>query len=427
MKQTYPTGTKILLLNQTFYPDVASTAQHAADLALRLTAEGAQVTVISGRRSYDRPDVRLLPEEVWNGVQIYRVFVPGLGKAALWRRALDFASFLASCSLRLATLPKFDVVVALTSPPLIALPAALFARYKRSKMVSWIMDLNPDQAIAAGTLRENSVAGRFLGGLLRFCLFRSDRIVVLDEFMQRRILDKGVPEEKIVVIPPWSHDSAVRYDSAARASFRAQYGLEGKFVVMYSGNHSPCHPLDTLLQAAERLFDEPDIAFCFIGGGTEFAKVKAFAQAHKLANIVCLPYRPIAELSGSLSAADLHVVVMGDAFVGIVHPCKVYNIMSLGIPFLYIGPRPSHITSLVGEDAEDRWAFFSKHGEVDRVVEQILQVRRIAPQRQQAAMAIASKYSGDVLMPRMTQALRFIAEAEPQEELPTTTEAAPHR
>ncbi len=86
--------------------------------------------------------------------------------------------------------------------------------------------------------------------------------------------------------------------------------------------------------------------FCFVGGGSEQVKVREFAAQHGLKNVKCLPYQPLNELSGSLSAADLHVVVMGEEFVGIVHPCKVYNIMLVGAPALYIGPEPSHVTDI---------------------------------------------------------------------------------
>src|ERR1700674_3386421 len=84
----------------------------------------------------------------------------------------------------------------------------------------------------------------------------------------------------------------------------------------------------------------------------------------QLANILCLPYRKMEELSGSLSSADLHTVVMGDPFVGIVHPCKVYNIRALGIPYLYIGPVDSHVTDLAP-------SFTAVHGDVDGVARHI--------------------------------------------------------
>ena len=303
---------RFLFLNQCFYPDVVSTAQHLTDLAVELAAEGQSVTVLTSRRGYDNPAARYPGRETWRGVSIIRIPSLGLGKHSKWRRLLDFASYWVSCVLRLASLPRFDVVVALTSPPLISFVGSLFARMKGARFVIWAMDINPDEAIAAGWLREQSPIAKLLAFMFCYSLRRSDRIVALDRFMKDRIVDKGIPREVVAVIPPWSHDESVRYDELGRDRFRARYGLSNKFIVMYSGNHSPCHPLDTLLEAAGRLADHPGLAFCFVGGGMEFSKVKAFAQQRRVKNILCLPYQPLDELSASLSAADLHVVVLGD-------------------------------------------------------------------------------------------------------------------
>ena len=111
---------KILLLNQCFYPDVASTAQHLADLAVGLAAGGHEVTVISSDRGYDNPAIRFPRHEVWKGIRIIRIPSISLGKSSKLRRALNFATFLLVCAMRLLLLPRFDVVVALTSPPLIS-------------------------------------------------------------------------------------------------------------------------------------------------------------------------------------------------------------------------------------------------------------------------------------------------------------------
>src|SRR6185437_8393669 len=90
-------------------------------------------------------------------------------------------------------------------------------------------------------------------------------------------------------------------------------------------------------------------AFCFVGGGSEHDKVKTYAEANKLGNILCLPYQPLDQLASSLSAADLHAVVMGDAFTGIVHPCKIYNILEIGSPVLYVGPAISHVVDVIAK------------------------------------------------------------------------------
>jgi glycosyltransferase involved in cell wall biosynthesis len=267
----------------------------------------------------------------------------------------------------LLTLRRFDVVVALTSPPLISFLAALFVKLKGGSFCFWVMDLNPDEAIAAGWLYEKSLTSRVLQRMLNYSLKTATRTVVLDRFMKERVVAKGFEPDRIAIVPPWSHDDHVQYSTAGREEFRRTHGLSDKFVVMYSGNHSPCHPLDTLLGAARELQNRSDIIFTFIGGGSEQVKVRE----QGLVNIKCLPYQPLDELSASLSAADLHVVVMGDEFVGIVHPCKVYNVMSIGVPTLYIGPTPSHVTDIALQ--QPARFFITAHGDVERVTVAILE------------------------------------------------------
>jgi colanic acid biosynthesis glycosyl transferase WcaI len=390
---------KVLILNQAFYPDVVSTAQHASDLARSLTQAGHEVTVICNSRGYDDPKLRFPDEETWNGVKIVRVRSTGFGKSSKWRRAADFGTFMASCAFRLWSLSQFDVVVAMTSPPLISFVATLAVPGKARSLVFWSMDLNPDEAIAAGWLRDKSPIACLLSRMLLHSLLRADRIVVLDRFMKDRIQAKGVPAEKVLVVPPWSHDDHVRFDPRGRDEFRALYNLSRRFVVMYSGNHSPCHPLETLLQAAERLAEHEDIAFCFIGGGSEFRKVQERARDRGMRNVLCLPYQPLERLAASLSGADLQVVVMGDDFVGIVHPCKIYNVLAANRAFLYIGPSESHIRDIIRQAGPG--AYVSVHGDVEGVVTNILQAVRCGTTVSPTTSELGKRFSRDLLIPKM--------------------------
>ena len=361
---------KVLLLNQCFYPDVVATAQHLTELATELSARGHDVTVIAGDRGYDDPSLRFPCRERWNNIEIIRIPSLSLGKSSRWRRVFNFGSFAIVCALRLLVLRRFDVVVALTSPPLISFLGALFVKLKGGSFCFWVMDLNPDEAIAAGWLAEGSVAARSFQWMLRYSLRHATQTIVLDRFMHERVLAKGADARRVTIVPPWSLDDAVEFSVEGREAFRREHGLSDQFVVMYAGNHSPCHPLDTLLGAALELRTRDDISFCFVGGGSEQVKVRDFAVRHGLSNVKCLPYQPLDQLASLLSAADLHVVVMGDAFVGIVHPSKIYNIMAVGAPALYIGPEPSHISDLTSQVTHKR------HGDVDGVVDSIVHASR---------------------------------------------------
>jgi colanic acid biosynthesis glycosyl transferase WcaI len=403
---------RITVLNQTFYPDVVSSGQHLADLALHLAERGHEVTVVTSRRAYDDPSKAFAKHEIWHGIRIIRVFATGFGKRAKWRRACDFASFLLSCCWRLLWLPRQDLVIAMTSPPLVSFIGAWFARLRGSRFCYWIMDLNPDEAVAAGWLAANSLPARLLEGCSRFSLRNAAKIVVLDHFMQKRILDKDIEPQKISVIPPWSHDADVRFDAQGRNRFRERYHLNGKFVVMYSGNHSPCHPLDTILSAAEKLAGNKEVAFLFVGGGSQFAKVKKFALDHSLSNIVCLPYQPLAELAGALSSADLHLVVMGSPFVGLVHPCKIYNILRIGSPLLYIGPQPSHISEIIQQMDGRLPCGSAEHGQVEQVIEHILKLKRSMFQRNgEQGTSFADQFSKSALLPQLVSSLESVVQA----------------
>jgi hypothetical protein len=301
----------------------------------------------------------------------------------------------------LLTAGRYDAVVALTSPPLVSYLAAWYCRLRGAKLFYWVMDMNPDEAVAAGWLREGSVPTRALETMSRFSLRQSHRIIALDRYMRDKIVAKGVPAERIAVIPPWAHDEAVRFDVAGRAKFRATHGLEGKFVIMYSGNHSPVHPLTTLMEAARQLAADPRYVFCFVGGGSEHPKVKKFAAEHQLRNILCLPYQPLNELAGSLSAADLHAVVMGNPFVGMIHPCKIYNILTVGAPVLYVGPEPSHLADILADMGNSPHTARVAHGDIDAAVAEIHRIAALGTRGDAELFArIAAQFSVHTLRPR---------------------------
>jgi colanic acid biosynthesis glycosyl transferase WcaI len=349
--------------------------------------------------------------ETWRGVRIIRIASTRFGKKAKWRRAADFASFIVNGCARLAFLPRHDVVMALTTPPLISFIGAWRAKLWRARFCYWVMDLNPDEAVAAGWLRADSFVGKMLERMSRFSFRRADKVIALDRFMRDRITAKGIAPDKIHVIPPWSQDNDVRFDAAGREQFRKAHGLQDKFVVMYSGNHSPVHPLDTLMQTAERMKDDKSVVFCFVGGGSEFKRVQRWAETGKRPNVLCLPYQPLSQLSASLSAADSHVIIMGDAMLGLVHPCKIYNILAVSAPVIYIGPKPSHVTEILDRLGDNYSSIQVAHGEADILANQIQDLRRKSTgARRPLPAEVTAPFSKGVLLPNLIFALEELGD-----------------
>jgi colanic acid biosynthesis glycosyl transferase WcaI len=279
-------------------------------------------------------------------------------------------------------------------------------------MAYWAMDLNPDQLLAMKKIQPGSIPARTLESVNRVILQNSTLVIALDRFMADRLYPRGRLDDKLVVIPPWPHEKVAEPLAHAGNPFRAQHNLNGKFVVMYSGNHSPSNPLTTVLEAAVRLKDDPDVRFLFVGGGIGKKEVEEYVAKHDLKNVISLPYQPLSGLRQSLSAGDVHVVSMGDNMVGIIHPCKVYGAMAVGRPVLYVGPKPSHIADLLDRENFGRHV---AHGDVDACVDAIKSLQAASEQDRtemglRGQRLLAGRLSQDILCGRFCDGLELVFE-----------------
>lgn len=366
---------KILFLNQTFYPDQTATSQQLVDLAKFLMEQGAEVSVVASQRAYEAPEKKFPAFEIWNGIRIYRVGSTGFGKRKFFYRLIDGFTFELSLLWKLLRVPRHDVVVSFTSPPLVGVLGAFIAKLRRSRSVQWLMDVNPDAAIAVGYLKDTALPTRFFKALFNWSLRQSDLMIVLDRWMREKIERHGISKEKIAIIPPWPvHEPPVAFEEGLGESFRREHGLSGKFVVLYSGNHSVVHPLDTLLNAALTMRDRKEVVFLFIGGGLRSVDVRLFKEKHKLDNMVQLPHQPRERLRETLASGDLHVVVMGDAVAGLVHTSKIYGVLATGRPYLFIGPKKSHVGDLISACP---YGFQVENGDVEGTIRTIDKTRTL--------------------------------------------------
>ncbi len=329
---------RVLLVNQYYWPDHASTAQHLSDLAESLAARGYECHVLSSRSRYQPGEPRPASYERHQGVHIHRAAATSLGRRGTWARMTDYLSFFAGAVFKALLLPRFDVVVTLTTPPLIGLIGTLLAALRGSRHVYWSMDLHPDASLALGRMSKKSPIVRFLSWLSALVYRRADRVVVLGPYMADRIALKGVQFERIVTIPVWSRRDEIYPIPRATNPLRKALELEDNFVVMYSGNLGLAHSFDEILAAARRLRERTDIVFLFVGGGPRRAEVEAALSREGLSNVRLLDYVPRSQLHASLAMADAHLISMRPEMTGIVVPGKLYGAMASGRPAIFIGP-----------------------------------------------------------------------------------------
>lgn len=384
----------LLIISQVYAPDPAAVGQHITDVAEEMTHRGWRVVVYTSARGYDDPSQRYPSRERRNGVDVRRLPLSSLGKRSIAIRLIAQSLFMLQATFLGLLTRQLSVVLVSTSPPFAGLGGSLLSICRRVPLVWWVMDLNPDQMVAAGKIHKHSLPSRVFDWINRFTMRRARDIVVLDRFMKDRVLAKLHVARNIHVIPPWPHDDRLTYGPPKPNPFRAAQGLDEAFIVMYSGNHAIQHPLDTLLKAAARMENDSSLRFVFIGGGTGKAAVEARVAAGA-SNILSLPYQPLERVGESLSAADVHVVTMGDDMVGIIHPCKIYGALAVGRPILYFGPEQSHAGAIL---TGTRFGRGVRHGDVAGTISAIRDLmglgdaERAALGREAAELA-AERYS----------------------------------
>jgi colanic acid biosynthesis glycosyl transferase WcaI len=347
-----------VFLTQVYPPDPAAVGQHLADAAEELTRRGHRVVVLTANRGFDDPSEKYRSREILNDVDVRRLPLGSFGKQSIIARLASGASLMVQEIIHGVTVKGVDAIVVSTSPPLGPIAAAALARIRRVPLKYWPMDVNPDQMIALGRLHRGSPLVRIFDWMNSVVLRQSSDVVALDPMMATLLLKKADVAPRMTVVRPWAPDELEHSISHDANPFRRQHGFDDKVVVMYSGNHALSHPLTTILQAARRLRNEPRLLLAFVGGGVGKTEVDAETGP----NIKSLPYQDRSVLRHSLSAADVHLVSIGDSMAGIVHPSKIYGAMAAGRPVLLLGSDANPIADLLSQ-ADIGWRV--SHGDVD--------------------------------------------------------------
>ncbi|MEM6289353.1 MAG: glycosyltransferase family 4 protein, partial [Bacteroidota bacterium] len=331
----------LLFVNQHYYPDVASTGQHLTDLAEHLVQDGFQVDVLCASAKYLAGDLESPKKEVHNGVRIRRVKTTGFGRGSHLGRILDYASFYLKVLWTLFTGRRVDLVVALTTPPLLGFACALARKVRGQDYAIWSMDLHPDAEESIGMIQRGSLLSRVLHGLNDFG-YRNARLVVdLGPHMKRRLLNKGVLAERLKTIVVWNKKDEITPVDRADNPLVNELGLEGKFVVMYSGNAGLVHRFEEVTEVMTRLRDRDDLFFLFVGGGPRRPEIEAVIEAEGLTNAAYLDYFPREQLDQSLSLGNVHLLTLRNEAAGVAVPGKLYGVMAAGRPIIVVGPGAS--------------------------------------------------------------------------------------
>jgi len=347
---------KTIFVNRYFFPDHSATSQLLNDLAFDLASRGQNIHVITGGQLYTDPQASLLSEEVICGVNIFRVRTSRFGRARLWGRMLDYLTFYLGATWRLLRLIQpGDVVVAKTDPPMMSVCAGWAAKIKKGFLVNWVQDLFPEVATSLDVYGVRFVAP-MLKRLRNRSLQQGRSNVVLGARMAQRLRDEGVPSDRITVIENWADGEVIQPVPREDNPLLLEWQLEGKFVLGYSGNMGHVHEFKTMIDAAERLKDEHQIAFVFIGGGIARQWLEDETAERGLTNVQFHPYQLTDRLRWSLSVPDVHFVSLRPTLEGLIVPSKFYGIAAAGRPVIHLGDPDGEIARIL-EREQCGWSF----------------------------------------------------------------------
>ena len=266
-------------------------------------------------------------------------------------RLSDYFTFYMGAALKLFTLPRHHIVMALTTPPLIGLLALAACRARRMRFVALVQDVYPDVGVALGTFKKGSLLTRMLDALNRLVLRHADRVIVLGECMREVVeskLSDGAARSRVDVIHNWADGEKIGPLGSDEANpFVTEQDLSERFVVLFSGNFGRVNDFLTPLEAARLLKERTDIAFVLVGDGAKGFEIREFIARHELANVRVMPYQPRENLRYSLAAGDAHLVTLAEGLAGLSVPSKTYGILAAGRPILFVGDTRSDAARLV--------------------------------------------------------------------------------
>jgi glycosyltransferase involved in cell wall biosynthesis len=343
---------RLLFLNRSYWPDAEASGQLLTELCEDLASD-FEITVVAGKPNQHISGIQNISgtarrswgRERHNAVSILRVPHVNLGKRSLWGRGLGMLTYLAGALLVGLFTPRPAAIVVETDPFLLPLIARFLQWRHRCRLIVYLQDIYPDLAVALGMAREGMVT-RILRRSL-YSVYRSaDRVIVLSDDMRQALAACEIPDDRMIRITNWADTSRI-HPIKEQNAFRHRERLDGRFVVMYSGNMGLCQNLDEVLDSVARLRGRSDIEFVLIGDGASRLRLEQAVANRRLSNVRFLPYQPQSELACSLSAADVHLIPLDPRVTGYLMPCKLYGILAAGVPALVFADERSEISRVV--------------------------------------------------------------------------------
>ncbi len=278
---------------------------------------------------------------------------PRYNKRSYFTRVISWIFYFFYVFVRVIFTSPKSLIFTVTNPPFLGLIGYILKKTRGQKYVILVYDMHPDLLVNIGALKDGFVANiwRKVNHLV---WSNADAVITIGEYMAENLAKqfdaKKTTLGEIAVVHNWADVEWLKPIAKQDNPFVKQYGLENKFVVMYSGNIGATHDLETLVNAIKTLKYNDSIKFVIIGEGAKKQFVVDSQKKYVLDNLLILPFLPHEELPFSLSSADVAIVSTGKGVDGYLVPSKFYSCLAAGNAVITICSSKCEIADIVREN-----------------------------------------------------------------------------
>ncbi|WP_176544931.1 glycosyltransferase family 4 protein [Priestia megaterium] len=372
---------KLLIYAHYYIPDVASTGQILRELAEGMVHE-FDITIVCVVPSYtgkvaDEYKKKMFYKEEVNGVKVIRIRVPEFSKSNKLSRVKNILSYFIGAMIATFKVGKMDYVYSISQPPILGGLLGVWGKWmKRAKYIYNIQDFNPEQTMAVG-YSKNKLILKAMMMFDKFSCRQADKVIVVGrdmvETLKGRFKGRKVPnhtfinnwiDEKKIYPLPADHEKVV--------AFKEKYGLQDKFIIMYSGNLGLYYDLENLMNVIEKFKDREDVVFAFVGEGTIRENLVQYKEKNNLQNVTFIPYQDKSDLIYSLNAGDVHWCLNAKGIKGVSVPSKLYGIIAAGKPILGALEKGSEARLIIEETQCGYVTEPGNYNEIEKLIQKFL-------------------------------------------------------
>jgi colanic acid biosynthesis glycosyl transferase WcaI len=394
-----PAKKKLWIITELYFPENNQTGYYMTQIGEGLTCD-FDVKIICSQPNYASRGTVAPRYEILNGVEIFRVRGTTLNKNVMVFRLVNMLTNGWSVFFKaLFRIKPGDQILAVSAPPSLPFVSAAAAKLKNVDYSLILHDKYPEQLVATGKLRKDSIMVRILNRLNLRLYLHARKIVVVGRDMKEVVQDQLGPrgdERKIEVVPNWAALEEIEPQAKQGNPLLEKMGIGDKFIFLYAGNMGHPQDVESIIECASRLRDHPDIRFVFIGGGFKRRWVRKEMENRHLANVFLLDEMPRDQQTTFLNVCDVGFVSLVKKMYGLAVPSRMYNLLAAGKPILAITERGSEVERVMLEDRVG-WTVEPENADALFVaINEIYEARdQLEDMSKRARAAAVSKYNRD--------------------------------